>query len=113
MQRARNETVDNEEILLDIQLRIAPLEITRSIILHSMAQDEILRSGRRANRISLHKFHLMKRALQRRWFEEIPRHGKLPQLFKRNRHWFSYAQDFCDRPPAMLLRSRRQLPKRS
>src|SRR5690242_16264418 len=53
MQLARHEAVVDEEIFLDRQARITALEVTRAITGDAMAKREVLRAGRRADRVGL------------------------------------------------------------
>jgi hypothetical protein len=53
--RARNEAVIDDEILLDIEHGIAPVEIARAIAGDAVAQHQVLRTCRRTDRIGLHE----------------------------------------------------------
>ena len=50
---AADETVVDEEVLFDRQRRVEPFEIAGAIARDAMAQREVLRAGRRADRIGL------------------------------------------------------------
>jgi hypothetical protein len=65
----RDESVVDEEIFFNSEniastTRVAPLEISGPIVLHSMPQDQVLSAGWCTNRISLDKQHPMQGALQ-------------------------------------------------
>jgi hypothetical protein len=49
----RHEAVDNEEIFLHAELRKTAFQIAGPIILHAMAQDQILRASWGADRVGL------------------------------------------------------------
>ena len=81
-----HETVVDEEILIDAELHVAAFEVAGTVILHAMAQDQVLRAGGSADRIGLHKAQPMEGALQRGWREEAPGDRKAPQLVDGDRH---------------------------
>ncbi len=62
---ARHEAVGVEEILLQPEPGEAPFQVARPIAGHAMAQDQILRARRRADRIGLHEARRADRARQR------------------------------------------------
>src|ERR1051325_11577685 len=88
LQRAGDITVVNEEVFLHVELRIATLEIAGAIVFDTMSQNEILSPCRRANRISLHKPHLLEGAIQCSWLREIPRDGVSWQVIERDNECF-------------------------
>ena len=90
----RHEAVVDEDVLVDIELGVAPLQIARAITLHAMAQNQILGAGRRADRVGLHKSKPVKSAFQRRWRKQTSRDRIAPQVVERDRH------------PQMLSKSR-------
>src|SRR5215211_313188 len=55
LQRPRNVTVVDEEVLFDIKSLVAAFKIAGMIIIDPVAQDQILRACRGTNRIRLHK----------------------------------------------------------
>ena len=70
VQRARHEAVVDEEVLLDRQPRIAALEVARAVAGHAMAQRQVLRACRGADRVGLHEAELLDRLRQRRRLEQ-------------------------------------------
>ncbi len=58
---AADETVVDEEVLFDRQRRVEPLEVAGAIALDAMAQREVLRACRRADRIGLHEPEALER----------------------------------------------------
>ena len=64
LQRSCDVTVVDEEVFFNIECWIASLEITGAIVLDTMSQDQILRTRRRPNRISLHESGLLERAIE-------------------------------------------------
>jgi hypothetical protein len=85
IQRARNVPVVDETIFFDVERGIAPFEFAGFIILHSMAEDQILRACRRSNRISLNEAHLVQCTLQRSWTEEVASNSVTPQIIDSDR----------------------------
>ena len=61
---AWNEAVVDEEILLDVQRGVAAIEVSCTITGDAMAQREVLRTCRRADRIGLHEAETLDRGLQ-------------------------------------------------
>ena len=92
---ARHKSVINEKIFLDPELRVAAVQVAVAIVFHPMAQNQILRPRGSANRISLHKSHLVKRAPQRRRREQTAPRGIAPQIIQANRHepWYRSLKD--------------------
>jgi len=86
LKRPGHETVVDEEIFIDAQLRIATFEIASMVILHAMAQNQVLRAGWSANRIGLYKAHPMERALERSWWKQTPGDRMPPQVVNGDRH---------------------------
>ena len=66
VQRPRDEAVVDEDVFLDVERSVAPLEIARSIPADAMPQREVLRPGRRTYRVGLYESQPIERALQRR-----------------------------------------------
>src|SRR5262249_13264759 len=62
LKRLRHKPVHDEEIFLDLDLRIHPFEVPGMVILYTMTQDEVLSTRRRSDRIGLNKTHAIKRA---------------------------------------------------
>src|SRR5258707_14180220 len=61
--RSRNETVDDEVILFDVQLRIQAFEVAGTVILDAVSQRQVLSSSGCADRICLDKAHPVQGAL--------------------------------------------------
>src|SRR5258708_37638958 len=87
----REESVVDEVILCDAELRVPPLQVARAVILHAMPQNQILRASWRSDRIRLHEPHLVERAFQRRRLEEAVVDGKSAQVLKADRHESFYS----------------------
>jgi hypothetical protein len=62
---ARQKAVVDQRVLFDRKLRIAPLQIAGPVIGDPMAQDQVLRARRRADRVGLHEAQPANRAHQR------------------------------------------------
>ena len=86
----RHIPIIDEEILLDPERHIVPLQIARPISLHSLPQNQILRPGWRPNRIGLHESHPRQRPPQRRRRKERPRHREPPQIIE-GQMWAGHA----------------------
>ena len=52
---ARQEAVVDEKVFLNVQRRIAPLQIARAVVLDPVAQRQVLRARRSTNRVGLDK----------------------------------------------------------
>src|SRR5437588_7371269 len=88
--RSRNETVDDEVILFDVQLHIQAFEVAGTVVLDAMTQRQVLSTSWRADRIGLDEAHPVQGTLQRGGLEETARDCKPPQAVKRDRHdWTS------------------------
>ena len=61
--RARHEAVVDEDVLLDAERGVAPLEIAGAVAVDAMAQRQVLRARRRADRVGLHEAERVDRAL--------------------------------------------------
>ena len=92
LERAGDEAIVDEEILLDAELRIAALEVARAVLPHAMAQHEVLSARGRADRVGLHEGQLLERALQAGGRREAARHGKVPEIVEADRHGFGLVQ---------------------
>ena len=89
LQLARDESVIDEEIFFHAQRafsqpRIAPLQIARAVALHALPQNQILRPGRRADRIRLNEFHAVQRPPQRGGRKQALSNGHAAQIIKRH-----------------------------
>ena len=67
---ARHEAVVDEHVLLDAERRVAALEVAGTVALDAVAQRQILRARRRADRVGLHEAQPVDGAFQRRQREE-------------------------------------------
>ena len=76
----------SEEILFDAEPGIVSFEVPRAVVLDAMAQGQVLRTSRCADRIGLDKAHPVQGALQRGGREETARDCKPPQAVQRDRH---------------------------
>src|SRR5208283_2146449 len=65
-----HESIVDEEIFRDAELRVVPLEVSRAVVFDPMAQGQILRPRRRANRIRLYEAHLVHRPSKRGGLEQ-------------------------------------------
>jgi hypothetical protein len=77
---ARHEAVVHEEVLVDIELVVEPLEIAGAVADHAMAQREVLRTRRRPDRIGLDESKQVERALQRGGREKAIPNGSAPNF---------------------------------
>src|SRR6266567_6545150 len=84
--RSRNETVDDEVILFDVQLHIQAFEVAGAVVLDAMTQRQVLGTSRCADRIGLDKAHPVQGTLQRGGLEETAGNCKPPQAVQRDRH---------------------------
>jgi hypothetical protein len=60
-QSAGDEAVGMEPILVDVERRIVPVEVTDPIAAHPLPQDQVLRPGRRPDRVGLHELDVRER----------------------------------------------------
>src|ERR1051325_9906860 len=88
LQRPGDICAVDEGVFLDVELRIATLKIAGAIVFDTMSQNEILSPCGRANRISLHKPHLLEGAIECSWLREIPRDGVAWQVIERDNECF-------------------------
>ena len=84
--RARHEAVVDEEVLFDGQPGIAPLEVAGAVVAHAVAQRQVLRARRRADRVGLHEAEALDRARQRGRREQAARHRVAAQRVEVDRH---------------------------
>src|SRR5882757_2961087 len=82
---ARQDPIANQEILLQGEARIAWLEVARPIACHSMAQHEVLGTGRRPDRVRLDETESADSSTERRRPEQRAGHRVAAQLFFSNR----------------------------
>ena len=83
---ARHEAVVDEVVLLDVELRITPLEVTGAVVGNTVAQRQVLCPRRRANRVGLDEAELVDRAFESRRLEEAARKGEAAHLIDVDRH---------------------------
>src|ERR1044072_1364230 len=86
LQRTCYIPVVDEEVLFDVELWIETFQITRMIIFPSMAQRQVLRARRSADRISLYKPHPLKSLIKRGWLGKVACDRKPSQIIKRDWH---------------------------
>src|SRR5262245_50340190 len=79
---AGNEAVVHEDVLVNIEIRVVPFEIAGAIVDDAVAQREILRAGRRPDRIGLDETESVEGALQRRRREERARDRRAAQVIE-------------------------------
>src|SRR5437588_11115761 len=58
-----HEAINEEEVLLDTELRVATFEVAGTVVLDTVAQNQVLSARRGADRVGLHKAQLMEGAL--------------------------------------------------
>src|SRR5215216_4477223 len=84
LQRSRDVAVVDEEVLFDVECRIASFEIAGAIVSDAMPQDQMLCARRRPNRIGLHETHLLESTFECSGLREIPCDGVAPQIVERD-----------------------------
>src|SRR5438093_3604955 len=91
MHGPRHVAVVDEDVLFDVELRVALLELTGAVLVDAMPQRQILRARRRTNRIGLHESQPLDGVAERRRRKQAARDRKAPQIGKRWRmiHWRS------------------------
>src|SRR6476660_3217568 len=82
----RHKPVHDEEVFLDLELRIQPFEVSGVIIFYAMTQYEVLGTRRRTDRIGLDKTHPIEGAFQCSRLEKTTGDGIPPQMIQRDRH---------------------------
>ncbi len=83
---ARHETVVDEEVFFDRQLRIAALQVTGAVTRDAVAQRQVLGARRRAKRVGLDEAQPGNRPRQRGRFEQAARDGITAQVVESDRH---------------------------
>ena len=76
----RHEAVVDEDVLLDAEGGVAPLQVAGSIALDAMAQREVLGAGRRPDRVRLHEAERVEGAIEGRGWKEAAGDGEPPQI---------------------------------
>src|SRR5215510_1887682 len=71
----RHKPVHDEEIFLDLELRVQPFEVPGFVIFNAMAQYQVLSARGRTDRIGLDKTHAIKGAFQCSWLEKTTSDG--------------------------------------
>ncbi len=84
MDLARDEAVVDEEVLLDAQRVIAPLEIAGAVAFDAMPERQILCPRRRADRVGLHESKPLDGALQGDRREEAAGDRETPEVGDRH-----------------------------
>ncbi len=72
---------------------IAAFQVVDAVVLHAVAQRQILRPRRRADRIGLHEAQLLQRSAERGRCEKTARDGVPSQVIKRDGHFRIDARD--------------------
>ena len=80
LHRARQEAVVDEDVLFDPERGVAPLEITGAVAADAMPERQILRAGRRADRVGLHERQIVDRAAESRRREETAGDRETPEV---------------------------------
>ncbi len=80
LQGAGQEAVVDEDVLLDVEPRVAALQVADAIALDAVAQDQVLRARRGADRVRLHEAELVEGAFQGGRTEEAAGDGKAAQV---------------------------------
>ena len=86
VQLARDEAVVDEEVLLDAEPCVAAFEVAGPVVLDAMAQGQVLRACRRADRVGLHEAQFRDRAAERGRVEEGAAHRVAAQVIQSDRH---------------------------
>jgi hypothetical protein len=85
LQESGYEAIVDEKVFLDAEFHVVALKIAGMVILHPMAQDQVFRRGRRADRISLYKAKSVQHALLRRGAEQTLVNGDTAKVVEI--HW--------------------------
>jgi hypothetical protein len=80
------EAVVDEEIFFDVELRVVAFKVAGTVVLHAMAEDQILRAGWRADWVGLHETELLQRSFQRGRREQALVYGETAQVVERDSH---------------------------
>jgi hypothetical protein len=104
----RHEPVVDEEVFLDLEPGVASFETASPISGQALTKNEVLRPGRRLNRIGLHESEGVERVLEIARDKEASADGVSPKL--------QHAQHEGPTPPASIVtetqRSQRTIPAR-
>ncbi|OIQ73838.1 hypothetical protein GALL_445200 [mine drainage metagenome] len=83
---ARQKPVIDEEIFFDVELGVAPFQLTGTIVFDAVAQHQVLCPRRGPNRVGLHKTQALDGARQRGRAKQGACHGIAAQGVKGDRH---------------------------
>ncbi len=83
---ARQEAVVDEEVLFDPKAPIASLEVAGTIVAHAVTQREVLRAGRRPDRVRLHEAETLDRPCEGGRREQAARDCVAAQVREGQRH---------------------------
>ena len=86
LERCGHEAIVDEEILFYSQGRVAAFQIACAVVPDAVSQGQILRTGRRANRIGLHEPEPVQRTPERRRLEQTAADGKSSEGAHRHGH---------------------------
>jgi hypothetical protein len=86
LRATRQETVVDEEVLFDGQLRVATFQIARAVTAHAMAQRQILCARGRPNRVRLDETQLLN-GLGKRGGKQRAGHGVATQVVDRENRY--------------------------
>jgi hypothetical protein len=84
--RARQEAIVDEEVFFQRQPRVAALQLAGAVVAHAVAQDQVLRARRCAQRIGLHEAQAADGRRQRGGREQRTRQRMAAQVVERDRH---------------------------
>ena len=103
LQRPRDIPVVDERVFFNIETCIPALEIAGAIILHPLTKDQILRTRRGTNRVSLDKPHLLERAIESCKFGKITCDGEPSHVV--NGDWHPTRISAADAPRQTQIKS--------
>ena len=83
---ARDESIVDEEVLLDFECRVSSLEIAGAIAFDAMSQGQVLGASRCPYRVRLDEGERVDRPLEGRGRKEAARDGKPTQFVDRDSH---------------------------
>src|SRR5262245_29815918 len=78
LKRLRHKTVHDEEVFLDLEPGIQPLEVPGAVLFYAMTQNEVLSTCRRTDRIGLDKTHAIEGAFHCSRLEKATSNGISP-----------------------------------
>ena len=83
LHRAGDEPIVDEEVLVDVERRIAAFQIPRAVALDAVTERQVLRPRRGTDGVGLHEAQPVQGALQRGRREEAPRDREAAQVVQR------------------------------